>query len=133
MTSIRPAEAVLAEPFWEGLRRGQLLLQRCSSCQAVRHPPSPICPICRSVDAVWEPASGEGTVNTFTIVHHAVHPLLESWLPYNVALVQLAEGPLMVSTVRVDDLDELVVGARVTCTIEPVADDLSLPIFRPSP
>jgi uncharacterized OB-fold protein len=133
MTVIRPTAAVLAEPFWEGLRCGKLLLERCLSCGSLRHPPSPMCPTCRSFDATWEPATGEGTVNTFTVVHHPVHPLLESWVPYNVALVQLVEGPLIVSTVRVRAPDELVVGAQVTCSIEPISDDLSLPIFRPSP
>jgi hypothetical protein len=78
-------------------------------------------------------ASGEGTLNTFTVVRHAVHPLLESWVPYNIALVELVEGPVIVSSVRGATVEDLVAGIRLTCEIEEVASGFSLPYFRRIP
>ena len=83
--------------FWDGCRRGELRLQRCTRCGVWRHHPRPICPACRSFDYEWALASGRGVVHTFTIVHRPTLPAFEAQLPYNVIVVRLEEGPFMVS------------------------------------
>ncbi len=76
MSWIRPPDAALAEPYWQSLRSGVLAIQRCTACGRYRHPPSPICPHCRSFDHEWAAVSGRATLHTFTVVHHPVHPIL---------------------------------------------------------
>src|SRR2546430_899310 len=84
-------------PFWEGCAREVLLLQRCAACGVPRHPPSPRCPECLSADAAWVPASGQGTVYSYVVVHQALDPAWQGDVPYVVAIIALAEGPHILS------------------------------------
>ena len=81
--------------FWDGLRDRKLLIQRCTACQALRHPPRPMCPSCNSLDWDTVESSGRGTVHSFVMPQHPQLPLLE--YPYIVALVELEEGTRLVS------------------------------------
>lgn len=117
--------------FWEACRRGELRLQRCLPCGAWRHHPRPMCPGCHSLDYEWAPASGRGVVHTFTIVHRPTLPAFEDQVPYNVAVVRLDEGPLMVSNL-VDCVAEAIrIDLPVEVVFEPLTDTISLPKFRP--
>ena len=80
--------------FWEGVREGRLLLQRCASCGAVRHPPGPMCPHCQSLS--WEPveSAGRGTIHSWVV---SVHPTEADAEPRTVVLVDLEEGVRLVS------------------------------------
>ncbi len=80
-------------PFWAGTARGELLVQRCSSCGRLRMPPRPMCPRCRSLDLTWAPMSGRGTVWSFAIPHPPLLPAYQELAPYNVVIVALAEDP----------------------------------------
>jgi uncharacterized OB-fold protein len=82
--------------FWDGVADRRLLLQRCASCGAMRHPPRPMCPSCRSLD--WEPfeAAGSGTILSYVIPRHPVPPGFDD--PYVVVLVELDEGARIVSS-----------------------------------
>ena len=84
-------------PYWEGARRGALLLQRCATCSAVWHPPLPSCPRCRGADVDWFPAGGSGTVESCTVIHQAAHRAFADRVPYAVVGVRLPEGPLVVT------------------------------------
>jgi len=79
--------------FWDGVREGRLLLQRCRSCAALRHPPGPMCARCLSLE--WEAveASGRGTIHSWVVSHHPTEPDAE---PRVVVLVDLEEGVRMV-------------------------------------
>src|SRR6266851_1235156 len=93
-TDLTPiAISPLTEPYWAGCKNGQLTLQRCAGCGAFRHPPAPICHVCRSDATEWVAVSGRGTVYTYTVVHHPVHPKLQEAIPYNVVLVALEDAP----------------------------------------
>jgi uncharacterized protein len=80
--------------FWEGVREGRLLLQKCSSCGALRHPPGPMCPACQSL--AWEAvdASGRGTIYSWVVSQHPTEPDTE---PRTVVLVDLEEGVRLVA------------------------------------
>jgi uncharacterized OB-fold protein len=120
-----------AKPFWEGCARGELLLQRCLDCGAVRHPPSPICRDCLSSRQEWVPASGNATLYTFVVVHHAFHAAFDEEVPYVVAVVELEEGPHMLSNV-VDVPPEWVeIGMPLRVCFDRVSDEVTLPKFRP--
>lgn len=80
-------------PYWDGIRRHQLLLQRCGGCGTLRWPAAPVCKRCLSFSANWEPVSGTGTVATWIVVQRAPKAAFADAVPYAVVLVALAEDP----------------------------------------
>jgi uncharacterized OB-fold protein/acyl dehydratase len=115
--------------FWEGVERGELLLQRCESCGALRHPPRPMCPHCQSLD--WEAtrACGRGTIYSYAVTHYPEFPPFE--YPFATAIVELEEGARIVSNLVDADLDKLSVGMPVEVVFREVEEGLALPLFRP--
>jgi len=129
---ILPRTTPLSEPYWEGCRNAELRLQHCLDCGHVQLPPRPHCTSCRGEQLQWRAASGRGRVASFTWVHM---PLTEAWaneVPYAVALIRLAEGPLMMSNLRDASEGQLAVGLAVTVTFEARDDTIHLPQFRPA-
>jgi len=115
--------------FWDGLRAGRLLVQRCDGCGVLRHPPRPMCPHCRSLD--WTPteSSGRGVVVSAVQPRHPQFPWFEDG--YVVALVELDEGVRIVTNL-VDAPDPSdPIGLRVAVRFTEVAGDLVLPLFAP--
>ena len=80
-------------PFWEGTARGELRVQTCASCGAWRMPPRPMCPVCRSLEAVWVTTSGRGTIWSFIVPHPPLLPAYAALAPYNAIVVALDEHP----------------------------------------
>ncbi len=114
--------------FWEGAAAGKLLVQRCSGCEILRHPPGPGCPSCSSME--WEPVemSGKGEIYSFVRHHHPHIPPFETGHP--VILVQLDEGPRLISDL-VDGQDaEIEIGMRVEVQFDELEERLILPRFR---
>jgi uncharacterized OB-fold protein len=115
-----------SEPFWAGLKRGELLLQSCSQCHFVRHPISWICPQCLSEEFTWRAMSGQGQVETF--IWYMEHleavaggePVFRPELPYNVAVIRLPEGPSLVSNVKDVRFGDLQVGQTVSARFDSV-------------
>ena len=83
----------IANEFWFGCARGELLVQACASCRTKRMPPRPMCPNCRSTDVTWEPTSGRGTVWSFIVPHPPLLPAFGEVAPYNAIIVELEEDP----------------------------------------
>ena len=117
--------------FWEGCRRHELRLQCCTGCRAFRHPPRPMCPQCTASESEWVPVSGRGTVYTFTLVHGPTLPAFQERFPYNVAVIQLDEGPFIVSNLVECPAERLRIGMRVAVEFVDVSETVSLPQFRP--
>ncbi len=80
-------------PFWEATARGELAVQQCGSCGRRRMPPRPMCPACRSLEVVWAPTSGRGSVWSFVVPHPPLLPAYAKVAPYNVVVVSLEEDP----------------------------------------
>jgi uncharacterized OB-fold protein len=115
--------------FWEGVRRGELLIQRCTGCGRLRHPPSPMCPACRSLASDAVKASGRGAVYSFCKPHE---PRLPGFDPgHVVVLVELAEGTRLVSNLVGIDPAAVYIGLPVEVEFVAVDPDLTLPMFRP--
>ncbi len=119
--------------FWEGCSRGELRIQKCAVCNARRHHPKPACFACGSFEFVWEQMSGRGTLYTFTIVHNPTLASFQDAVPYNVAVVQLDEGPYLVSNIVGCTNEALRIGMPVEVVFEAVADTVALPRFQPAP
>ena len=115
--------------FWEGVKAGELRIQRCSGCSTLRHPPRPMCGSCRSTDWDTIVASGNGEVYSYAIHHHPPLPGIE--LPLTVILVELEEGIRFVSTLVDAGPDDVRVGMLVQLVVTDVGDDVTLPLFRP--
>ncbi|MBI1817443.1 MAG: Zn-ribbon domain-containing OB-fold protein [Deltaproteobacteria bacterium] len=116
--------------FWEGCRQHELRIQRCTACGALRHPPRPMCPHCGGVDSDWMRASGRGSVFSFTIVHGPTLPVFQAQAPYNVVVVQLDEGPYIVSNLVDCRAEQIRIGVKVEVVFEGVDGTMSLPRFR---
>jgi uncharacterized OB-fold protein/acyl dehydratase len=127
----RPHPAITRDTgfWWEGLKAGQLLIQRCGGCGALRHPPRPMCPQCQSLEWDTVEASGRGTVYSFVINHHPQVPAFD--YPLVIALVELEEGTRLVSNVVDVDPADVHVGMALEVVFEVVDDELTLPLFRP--
>lgn len=104
-----------SKEFWDRCARRELAFQRCTNCGTFRNPPGPICYVCRSTDSEWSPVAGDGTLFSWTIVTHPVHPALVARVPFNVALVEFPDAPgvRLVTNVVDAEPDELVVGMPV--------------------
>ena len=117
--------------FWEAARGHRLALPHCPDCQACYWPAAPVCPYCLAGPPRWAGVSGKGTVSTWVRVHQPWFPSFASELPYNVAQVELDEGPrLTTSLVGLGEADP-VVGMRVEVVFDDVTDTLTLPRFKP--
>jgi uncharacterized OB-fold protein len=127
-----PGITPLTQPYWDGARRNQLLIQRCSACGHVWHPPLPRCPSCHSVAVEWMPVSGRGRLYTYTVVYHATHAAMADKVPYISALVELEEGPRVLTNLRNCAEADVSVGMPVSVLFEELTDDVTLPQFEPA-
>ena len=125
-----PEPTAVSTPFWEGTLRGDLMLQKCRACGNVQHPPREGCRECLSADLGWIKASGRGEVYTFTVVHRATAPGFLGAAPYVVAIVRLAEGPRMTTTLECPP-DEARIGAAVAAVFDKVSNVAALVRFKP--
>lgn len=131
-TPVKPVSRAdeLTEPFFAAGEEGRLLLAICGDCDEMRLPTSPACPACLAEGFEWREVSGRGTVYTFAIMHQRYHPAWEPDLPYNIAVVELEEGPRMPANVIGVANDEIAVGMAVQIAWEREGD-APVPRFRP--
>jgi hypothetical protein len=115
--------------YWEGTRESKLLLQKCLRCAQIRHPPSPVCAVCGSLE--WEPwqATGSGTLYCVAKSHS---PTFFQESGYLICLVDLAEGVRIATNLRGCELADATPGMPVELFFEPLAAGFQLPQFRPS-
>src|SRR5262249_11618923 len=114
--------------FWEGLKRNEILIQRCKSCERLRHPPEPMCPHCRPLARDTVRASGRGTIYSFVVMHYPPIPAFDS--PNPIALIELDEGVRVVSNVIGVPRERLAIGLPVEAEFVAFDDDLTLHQFR---
>jgi uncharacterized OB-fold protein len=126
-----PAPDEDSAPFFEGARQHRLLLMRCRACGAWRFPSRDRCDVCWSTETGWEAASGRGTVYTFSIMHQLYHPAFKDEVPYNVAVVELEEGPRMTTNIVGCPNEAIQVGMPVDVVFDDVSANVSVPKFRP--
>jgi hypothetical protein len=130
MTRPAPTSDDASAPFFEGAAKGVLMLQRCRNCSKYVFPVEEVCTNCLEADLEWAEASGDATLHTFGVMHYLYHPGFAKELPYNIAVVELAEGPRI--SARVDAANEdLEVGMALTTEFEE-AGEVSVPVFKPA-
>ena len=115
-----PELDALNTPYWEALAQGALRFQKCNACGHAWLPPRTECPHCLAAEWRWEKAGGGAKLISWVVYHIAYHPAFAKRLPYNVAVVELDEGPRLISNIiGIDDAEKLVIDQRLRLVIEP--------------
>ena len=117
-------------PFWQGLAQGEVRLQQCGHCGVHQYPAESFCYQCGAQDMSWVAVAGEGTVYSFTVVHQLYHKAFKPFLPYTVAIVQMDEGPRMLSAM-VGLQRPVSIGERVKPSIRVVDNDKAFLTYVP--
>ena len=120
-----------ARGYWEALQRHELYVQRCRDCGVFRFPPRAVCPACLSSAIEWVRASGRGTVYSFTVTRQNQAPGFRDELPYVLAIVELAEGPRLMTNVVECAPDGVRIGMPVEVVYDDVTPEITLAKFRP--
>ncbi|MFE9097177.1 Zn-ribbon domain-containing OB-fold protein [Streptomyces sp. NPDC007264] len=121
-----PEPDAFTRPYWDAAAEGRLLVRRCRTCGRAHHYPREFCPSCWGEDVVWERAGGRATLYTWSVVHRNDLPPFGERTPYVAAVVDLAEGPRMMTEVVECAADDL----RVGMTLEAAFRE-GVPVFRP--
>ena len=125
----RPSED--SAPFWDAAFRGELRLQQCADCRHIRFPPAILCARCLSERCEWVRLSGRGTVYSWIVVHQSQHPAFNADVPYNVAIIELEEGPRLHTNIIECANQQIHIGMPVEAAFVRVSDDTALVKFRP--
>lgn len=122
----------LSQPYWEAAAAGSLLLQRCATCGRHQHFPRRHCIHCDANTLEWATACGRGTIHTFSVIHRTDEPPFASETPFAVAVVDLEEGPRLLTNIRGVDPAELHCGMSVQIVFEAVEGNVTLPQLGPA-
>ncbi len=126
-----PIPSPESEPFWAGARDHKLLMQKCAPCGKFWFPPGTICPHCGAHEFSWAETSGRGRVFTFVTYQRLYNKAWEGELPYVVAIVELEEGPRMLTAITGIDAADVVCDLAVQVVFDDVTADVTLPKFTP--
>lgn len=118
-----------SQPYWAAARERRLVIRKCKACGEKHFMPRHLCPTCWSDQLEWVDASGKGTVHSFTVIRRAPLAAFGSRAPYVVALIDLDEGPRMVTNVLGDDALDVKIGDRVKVTFEEREGGAMVPQF----
>lgn len=115
-------------PLWDAAKEHELRIQRCAQCHHWLMPPRPMCPQCQSMESEYTAVSGRGAIHSWVTYSESPHPAFGS--PHTVVLVDLEEGPRVVSNVVDVAAEDLEIGMPVQVVFEDVDDDLTLYKFE---
>ncbi|MCF2526497.1 Zn-ribbon domain-containing OB-fold protein [Yinghuangia soli] len=118
-------------PWWDATRERRLVVQRCADCGHRQHYPRALCTGCGKLSGEFAEVTGRGRVDTFSVVHRAPRGGLE--VPYVLARVRLAEGPVLVTNIVGCPPGDVVCDLPVVVDWRPLPDGRALPVFRPDP
>ncbi len=128
-----PPNSELTQPYWDAAREEKLVIQQCNRCNHRLFPPAAHCPKCGAAELAWTPVSGKGVVYTCTVAHRPPHPVLAAQCPLVIAVIELEEGPRMMSNVINCDPGAVQIGMPVQVAFEPIDDsNMLLPVFQPA-
>ena len=118
------------QAFWDGTKAHRLMLPWCKDCGKPHFYPRSICPFCLSANLEWRQASGRGKLHTYVINFKAAKGFTK--VPYVIAVVELDEGPRMMTNIVIDDPtpEALPIDAPVEVVFDDVTETITLPKFR---
>ncbi len=121
-----------SRPFWDAARQQRFLIRHCLTCGEYSHYPRTFCPSCWSEDVEWFEASGRGTLYTWSTVFINDLPPFNERLPYIAAVVDLDEGPRVMTNMVDCDGSQLSIGMTVRAAYRAISDDVTVPVFVPA-
>jgi uncharacterized OB-fold protein len=123
------------QPFWDAAKLDRLVAPKCTSCGTFRLPPAPCCWVCQHRDVEWVELPGTGTIYTFIVVRHPLHPDMAECCPYVSGAVDLdgtqGEGARLLVNIIDCDPETVRIGDRVEIVFEHVNEEMHTPRFRP--
>jgi len=125
-----PSEAQ-SQPFWDAVSNRQLVFQHCAACGNAWLPARSECPQCLSEEPVWLQSSGRARLVSWVVYHRAFNAAFAERLPYTVAIVELEEGPRMITNIVGADPNTLEIDQRLILRIEQDGD-VMVPRFTPA-
>jgi uncharacterized OB-fold protein len=128
----RPLSPEVTRPFWEAAKRHELVMPRCKTCDNLFFYPRSECPRCLSNHLEWMQVSGRGRLHTYTIVYQSANAAFRDDTPYIYAVVQLNEGPRLVSNVVQCDLDAVKVDMPLEAIFDDITPEWTLVQFKPA-
>ena len=120
-----PVVTVETAPFWNAARHGRFVVPVCAACGRAHWYPRAVCPFCDSEKMEWRPASGRGSIYTFSVMRRVKEP-------YAIAHVTLAEGPTMLTNIVDCDFDKLSIGQAVAVVFKESENGQPVPMFAPA-
>ena len=120
--------------FWEATKEERLLIKHCNACGAYSYYPRPFCPKCWSENVEWFEASGKATLYSWSVIYSNDMPPFKDKVPYVAAIVDLAEGPRMMTNIVgcPQTPEALVLDMPLQVKFEKFSDEISLPLFTPA-
>jgi uncharacterized protein len=128
----RPLNPELTRPFWEAAKRHELVMPRCKTCDQLFFYPRSECPRCLGSDLEWVRVSGRGRLHSFTIINQPANAAFRDDVPYVYAVVQLIEGPRMISNLVECDVESVSVDMPVEAVFDDVTPEWTLVKFKPA-
>lgn len=129
MPTIPPQPTDVSRTFWEACREHRLVMQKCEDCEKLTFYPAYMCPRCGSDRLEWTQLSGRGRIYSVTRVFHPAAPVFRGSTPYVVALVQVDEGPIMMTNIVGDGAMNARIGDAVEVEFQETGE-VTLPRYR---
>jgi hypothetical protein len=126
----KPRPAPESLPYWQAAREHRLALPKCEDCQKFWFPPSRTCPHCLSTNFSFQNVSGKGKIFSFVTFHRVYRPAFANDVPYVVALIELDEGPRLLSNIMGVTHDQVKCEMRVEVVFDDYDEDISIPKFK---
>jgi uncharacterized protein len=123
-----------ARPYWDGLKQEKLMLPKCGDCGHVFWYPRVLCPRCHSRRITWTQSGGKGKLYAFEIAHQSFNKAMKVRPPYILAMIELAEGPRLLSNLIGIEADPKVVkiDMPVEVVFSKLTDEVTIPLFQPA-
>jgi uncharacterized protein len=133
MTYEKPLPAIDGEsrPFWQAAREHRLAIMRCRDCGKHFFYPRELCPFCHKAAIDWVSASGRGKIYSPTVARRPAGPAFKAEVPYVVALVELDEGPRLMTNIVTKEVDQVRIGQAVKAVFDDVTEEVTLVKFVP--
>jgi hypothetical protein len=127
----KPRPAPESLPYWQAAKEHRLALPKCEDCAQFWFPPSRTCPHCLSTNFSFQNVSGRGKVFSFVTFHRVYRPAFAQDVPYVVALVELEEGPRVLTNILGISHEDVRCEMPVEVVFDDYDEDMSIPKFRP--
>ena len=120
-TKPSPVSDEVSKPFWDACNDGRLVVQNCTTCNRLQHPPQKTCAECGSEHNLeFREMSGHGKIHGYCVSHDSRVMMLQAIQPFNLAVIELDDDPAikMLSHLPGTPTDEIPVGATVQVEFE---------------